>query len=190
MRAVLTDRELRALAREADTATISSEQLIAMLDERAQLLEKVRQIEIRDELFEEGIWQPCTGCHESDEGHPTGPYSGVFRCHLGSGCHECGGIGAVWTAFADMPQSEADFTGHRVIVDFEHGVISVDEAEYTHRLQRSVFELIELAKQHGLNDNTQVNQAKELIRCRVLGCGMAGACDGQGGDHHPCPLRK
>lgn len=43
-----------------------------------------------------GFWRSCSGCHESNEGHPTGPYSEVFRCHLGVGCSECGGLGAVW----------------------------------------------------------------------------------------------
>ena len=51
-----------------------------------------------------GFWRSCSGCHELNEGHPTGDYSAVFRCHLGCGCHECGGIGAVWdtTDYDDM----------------------------------------------------------------------------------------
>lgn len=51
---------------------------------------------ISDEVFEHGFWRPCSGCHESDEGHPTGPYSETFRCNLGIGCYECGGLGATW----------------------------------------------------------------------------------------------
>lgn len=43
-----------------------------------------------------GWWRSCTGCHELNEGHATGPYSPVFRCALGNGCNECGGIGAIW----------------------------------------------------------------------------------------------
>ncbi len=43
-----------------------------------------------------GSWRSCSGCHELNEGHPTGPYSPVFRCALGNGCDECGGIGAIW----------------------------------------------------------------------------------------------
>lgn len=43
-----------------------------------------------------GIWRSCSGCHELNEGHDTGPYSHTFRCALGHGCSECGGIGAVW----------------------------------------------------------------------------------------------
>lgn len=43
-----------------------------------------------------GFWRSCSGCHESNEGHPTGPHSKVFGCALGNGCSECGGVGAVW----------------------------------------------------------------------------------------------
>lgn len=44
----------------------------------------------------DGFWRSCTGCHETNEGYDTGPYSKTLRCHLGNGCRECGGIGAVW----------------------------------------------------------------------------------------------
>lgn len=43
-----------------------------------------------------GFWRSCTGCHESNEGYATGPYSKVFGCALGNGCIECGGLGAIW----------------------------------------------------------------------------------------------
>ncbi len=43
-----------------------------------------------------GLWMTCSGCHESNEGAPTGPYSTIMQCHLGHGCDECGGIGAIW----------------------------------------------------------------------------------------------
>lgn len=54
--------------------------------------------------YGKGIWRTCTGCHESNEGYPTGPYSTVMKCHLGGGCFECGGIGAIWdmTDYEDM----------------------------------------------------------------------------------------
>lgn len=53
---------------------------------------------------DKGCWRSCSGCHELNEGVPTGPYSHVMKCHLGGGCFECGGIGAVWdtTDYADM----------------------------------------------------------------------------------------
>lgn len=43
-----------------------------------------------------GFWRSCTGCHELNEGAPTGPFSQVFQCNLGMGCSECGGLGAIW----------------------------------------------------------------------------------------------
>lgn len=52
------------------------------------------------ETLEEGggIWRECTGCYETNEGYPPqGAYfSKVFKCYLGNGCDECGGIGAIW----------------------------------------------------------------------------------------------
>lgn len=61
--------------------------------------------EVADILSEnKGFWRSCSGCHETNEGHPTGPWSMILGCNLGNGCHECGGIGAVWdtTDYADM----------------------------------------------------------------------------------------
>lgn len=48
-------------------------------------------------------WRSCTGCHETNEGYETGhyPYSEIFKCHLGFGCSECGGIGAVWEHWSE-----------------------------------------------------------------------------------------
>lgn len=43
-----------------------------------------------------GFWKACSGCHESNEGVPTGTYSKELKCFLGGGCYECGGIGAIW----------------------------------------------------------------------------------------------
>lgn len=55
---------------------------------------------------EDGFWRSCSGCHETADGHETGafPWSPVFKCHLGAGCRECGGLGAVWdnTDYAHM----------------------------------------------------------------------------------------
>ena len=45
---------------------------------------------------DKGLWRSCSGCHELDEGYPTGRYSKALSCHVGLGCRECGGIGAVW----------------------------------------------------------------------------------------------
>lgn len=45
-----------------------------------------------------GFWRSCSGCHETEDGHPMGNYvtSAVLQCDLGAGCSECGGLGAVW----------------------------------------------------------------------------------------------
>lgn len=52
----------------------------------------------------DGFWRSCSGCHELNEGYPTGEYSTVFRTHVGCGCSECGGLGVVWddTDYANM----------------------------------------------------------------------------------------
>lgn len=56
------------------------------------------------------------------------------------------------------------------------------------KLKQALFKLIELSKDAGHNGHDAVREAKELIRCRVQGCGNAGACNGHGSREHPCPL--
>jgi len=53
------------------------------------------------EACENGFWQSCSGCHETVDGQETGnyDYSTLFKCHAGSGCYECGGIGVIWQRF-------------------------------------------------------------------------------------------
>ncbi|WP_097140885.1 hypothetical protein [Rhizobium subbaraonis] len=46
--------------------------------------------------YGKGVWRSCSGCHETNEGVPLGPYSSILKCHLGGGCFECGGVGAIW----------------------------------------------------------------------------------------------
>lgn len=58
-----------------------------------------------------GFWRSCSGCHESNKGMATGPFSETIKCHLGVGCSECGGIGAIWDttdydAMADFMAAE------------------------------------------------------------------------------------
>ncbi len=58
-----------------------------------------------------GFWRSCSGCHELNEGMATGPFSETLKCHLGVGCSECGGIGAIWDttdydAMADFMAAE------------------------------------------------------------------------------------
>jgi hypothetical protein len=46
----------------------------------------------------DGWWQSCSGCLECEDGHPNGdyPYSDAFKCQVGSGCGDCGGLGVTW----------------------------------------------------------------------------------------------
>lgn len=54
--------------------------------------------DVAEAMQDGGHWRSCSGCHETNEGYETGhyPYSPVYQCHVGSGCHECGGIGVTW----------------------------------------------------------------------------------------------
>ncbi len=80
-----------------------------------------------------GIWQTCTGCHESNEGYPTGPFSDTLKCHLGGGCFECGGIGAIWdmTDYEDMGNFIAasaqvqDLAGHQSRVEADSKLLEI-----------------------------------------------------------------
>lgn len=65
-------------------------------------------IDIPERVFDDGHWRPCTGCHESNHGSTASPYSRSLRCHRGSGCHECGGLGAVWEQFDEDAMRELE----------------------------------------------------------------------------------
>ncbi len=49
--------------------------------------------------------QSCSGCFETEDGHPVGdyPFDEKAKCHLGAGCEECGYHGKVrnehWVPF-------------------------------------------------------------------------------------------
>lgn len=61
--------------------------------------ESVELMGVREEIADgSGFWRECSGCYDTEDGHPTQNYvySKVFGCSLGNGCSECGGIGAVW----------------------------------------------------------------------------------------------
>ncbi|PJK00825.1 hypothetical protein CO641_02315 [Lysobacteraceae bacterium NML91-0213] len=67
----------------------------------------------------DGFWQPCSGCYETSDGYNVQgfPYSTTFRCNLGGGCFECGGLGAVWIATPDDDQRSDDTTQPRTDAD-------------------------------------------------------------------------
>jgi len=77
-----------------------------------------------------GSWRSCSGCHELNEGHDTGPYSATMKCHLGSGCSLCGGIGAVWdtTDYQAMADDMARAMGQSVAVPAAPAVPSLPVA--------------------------------------------------------------
>lgn len=72
----------------------------ALIADNARLREALTGWPIRTDIEglgdDDGFWRSCSGCHELNEGQPTGPYNPVLSCHVGIGCGECGGIGAVW----------------------------------------------------------------------------------------------
>lgn len=70
-------------------------------------------IGIAEEMKESGgHWMPCTGCYDTEDGHPTQKYaySPALQTDIGCGCHECGGLGAVWWHMTDeeLAQFEKD----------------------------------------------------------------------------------
>ncbi|KAA3510131.1 hypothetical protein [Agrobacterium rosae] len=66
-------------------------------------------IGIADEMKESGgHWQPCTGCYDTEDGYPTQKYdySPALQTAIGCGCHECGGLGAVWWHMTEQELSD------------------------------------------------------------------------------------
>ncbi|MES2157511.1 MAG: hypothetical protein V4512_06875 [Pseudomonadota bacterium] len=94
----------------------------------------------------EGFWRSCTGCHETFEGRSVGsyPWNAAMKCELGSGCRECGGIGATWddTDYSDM----AEF------------MLAADrEEEAGKRVQRAVLDMIGEPHPNELRDDVSDN---------------------------------
>jgi len=68
------------------------------------------------------------------DGQETGdyPYSNLFKCYVGAGCHECGGLGVTWQQMTEdeaeqmaveLEQSlkEAVIHGKSFLVTYENG---------------------------------------------------------------------
>jgi len=81
-----------------------------------------------------GHWHSCTGCYEGEDGQNVHrfPYSQVFQCIVGSGCSECGGIGAVWdnTDYAGMAKEMLAEDEAQQATDAERGKLA-DRLEAT-----------------------------------------------------------
>ena len=101
-----------------------------MLDQRHESIAPASETDVKadpaligitDEMKESGgHWQPCTGCYDTEDGHPTQKYdySPALQTAIGCGCHECGGLGAVWWHMTD--EEVADFAKICEEVDTEH----------------------------------------------------------------------
>jgi hypothetical protein len=83
---------------------------------------------------DDGRWISCSGCYETEDGHPVGdyPHSPILGCALGGGCSECGGLGAVWdttdyAAFAEelMEARPQDASGDAEVLT-AHGIKALD----------------------------------------------------------------
>lgn len=89
-----------------------------------------------------GFWHACSGCHDTEDGHPTGPYaySSTMGCALGNGCSECGGIGAIWDnndyesmaqdwdALDDAPAAQHAESGAQAVTGWEQRLNAVAPA--------------------------------------------------------------
>lgn len=70
--------------------------------------------DVKERIAEgDGFWRSCSGCCETSDGYNVNgyPHSSVFGCELGSGCSECGGIGAVWDNLDYSQVGEDGVTG-------------------------------------------------------------------------------
>lgn len=76
-----------------------------------------------------GCWVSCSGCHELNEGVPTGPFSDAMKCHLGIGCRECGGIGAIWDT--------TDYSDYGSELQSDASAIQPDPAALSHALTQA-----------------------------------------------------
>lgn len=96
------------------TDALSSSNARAVAAEEALL----RHAEVVARVVEEsgGYWHPCSGCYDTEDGHPTAPYpwSRVFKCDQGGGCSECGGLGVVWDDLSYVEDMAADFDRERL----------------------------------------------------------------------------
>ncbi|NMZ72944.1 hypothetical protein HBO32_07525 [Pseudomonas nitroreducens] len=95
---------------------------IRLLQERPSL--PVELVGITAQLEEgNGFWHSCSGCYETEDGHPVGqyPHSSTMKCPLGSGCSECGGLGAVWDNNDYTPACETCLDAGRIEYDPETG---------------------------------------------------------------------
>lgn len=129
-----------------NTASLLLYEAMQMLERCASHATPVELSGIADVLKKgNGAWRTCTGCYETEDGHPVGQYahSDTLGCPLGSGCNECGGIGAVWdnTDYEEMAEfmMERDRLRAAGIIDLSDSqLLDVLDQEITERNLRWV----------------------------------------------------
>jgi hypothetical protein len=78
----------------------------------AQEQTPIELVGVKDAIREgDGFWQSCSGCYDTEDGHPTAnySYSEIFGCPMGSGCSECGGLGVIWDSTDYEAMYEEEF---------------------------------------------------------------------------------
>lgn len=126
---------------------------------------------VKEQLEEGGgFWHPCSGCHETEDGHPVGnyAYSEFFKCELGKGCSECGGIGAVWdnTDYDEMykPTMEEDLT-HEFTLDVITRGIRYDDAY--NKWEHELHEYIRVECNRAAIAASKLHAAREQVDMKV-----------------------
>lgn len=78
--------------------------------EHQQTLELTLESIAEQRAEKSGWWDSCSGCYETEGGQPVGTYTynNALACSLGSGCSECGGLGAVWHRAEDWLPTEEE----------------------------------------------------------------------------------
>lgn len=95
---------------------------------------------IAEEMKESGgHWLPCSGCYDTEDGHPTAkyPFSQALQSPIGSGCPECGGLGAVWWHMTDedvasfakfCEEADEEFEQSKRILHLEYALRTLTKA--------------------------------------------------------------
>ncbi|MDQ7981922.1 hypothetical protein QYH69_32380 [Paraburkholderia sp. SARCC-3016] len=119
----------------------------------------------------EGFWRACSGCYESEDGHPVGhyPHSHIFGCDLGSGCSECGGIGAVWDD-TDYDAMAAAGDADEIAREQLEGAPTIADVRETAALSllRTLVELKNRKNRLGKDEFYETNQPLAWERARAL----------------------
>lgn len=143
--------------------------IASLTAERGELIDARAVAEAVENGEGVGNWLSCTGCHELDEGHPTGRYSVGLKCYLGLGCTECGGIGAVWdtTDYGEM----GDWLAKELIADADR-----EASARTPQSDADLGALADVLESRGQNNSLHdIRRAAAALRARPVGVGLSQA---------------